>query len=39
MEVFESCPLADCVVSGAEISDYKRMAWLAIEYLTFSKQK
>jgi len=39
MEVFESCPLADCDVSGAEISDHKRVARMAIEYLTFSNQK
>jgi len=39
MEVFESCPLADCGVSGAEISDYKRVARMAIEYLNFNKQK
>jgi len=39
MEVFESCPLADCGVSGAEISDHKRVARMAIEYLTFSNQK
>jgi len=39
MEVFESCPVADCGVSGAEVSGYKRVARMAIEYITFSKQK
>jgi len=39
MEVFESCPVVDCGVSGAEISDYKRVARMVVEYLTFSKQK